>query len=151
MAMNNHSSDHAAFALAEYDRRREKLVLALADRTITPDRARHQQRCWLAIAILAGAEPADASAELEYQRRASPHDPRAARAFAADHCAPRPAWSAELTRAAVVALRAADAPGARPETLTRARHLRRLREHLGVTDPIPAPAQPAPAIERKAA
>lgn len=97
------------------------------------------QRCWLAIAILCGADPADAATVLEDRRRQWGDDPATARVLAADDCAPPAAWQAELLRASAVAL-AADAPIART--------LKALRDHLGVIAPVPAaPAKP----ERKAA
>lgn len=132
-------SDLAELAIQEYERRRERLAMGLGQGRIDPATARHVQRCWLAIAILCGADPADAAAALENRRRQWPDDPRLARVLAADDCAPRAAWQAELLRASAVAL-STDSPIARA--------LHALRNHLGVTAPVPVlPAKP----ERKAA
>lgn len=145
--------DAARVAVAEYDRRKRRAIAAAnnAGQGVQGQgaaRFERQLRCWLSIVLRAGGTHPDAGPVLDVCADRWPRSPDTARQEAAFEIATLADCHAELARARDVAILAADGPGAAPSAVDRARALRRLADHFGVTIPF----QPAaPAAQQEAA
>jgi len=94
----------ATFAAAEFSRRRDALRRAVRAEGFGARRAERLAQVWLAIALVAGAEPAEAAALLEDWRRVPGLSDAERRVCAADELAAAGDRSLELRRARDAAL-----------------------------------------------
>lgn len=89
----------APLALAELHQRKASVDSAVAAGIYPRDQGERLLRCWLSIALAAGAEPADCSALLGMWTEEHGFDARHARIVLLDEGPPREQWLAELARA----------------------------------------------------
>lgn len=89
----------APLALAELHQRKASVDSAVAAGFYPRDKAERLLRCWLSIALAAGADPGDCSALLGIWAEEHGFDSRLARIVLLDDGPPREEWLAELARA----------------------------------------------------
>lgn len=89
----------APLALAELHQRKASVDSAVAAGIYPRDQGERLLRCWLSIALAAGADPGDCSALLGMWAEEHGFDARHARIVLLDEGPPREQWLAELARA----------------------------------------------------
>lgn len=89
----------APLALAELHQRKASVDSAVAAGIYPRDQGERLLRCWLSIALAAGADPCDCSALLGMWAEEHGFDARHARLVLLDEGPPREQWLAELARA----------------------------------------------------
>lgn len=131
----------ATLAQIEWDQRIAFGRAAVAQGRWKPIEAEARLMPWLAVALLAGAEPEEARAELEIARR-DPAFVRYARAHVAEACCPGPDMRAELIRARDAAVAKVLAEPTNRAACERSTRLQYLAVFLGVPNRASNDPQP---------
>lgn len=128
----------ATIALDEYRRRKASVDTAVHARGFAREEGERLLRCWLAIALSAGAKPSECGPEVDrWQGRLADHY---ARFLLLEELPPRRIWQGELTRARDAAARKARLAPTDAALGTRHHALDSLCIHLGCDSEFGAPS-----------
>lgn len=142
----------AATALSEYERKRERAAIDVANNRVSRDRAERVLRAWLAMVLLTGADHGDGLRAMDrYADPALGFTAPQQRALAASWLCPDQGWRDELQRAVSDALARTETGKPDARAIQRARALLGLAAALGHHGPFTALRPAAPTSERKAA